>query len=223
MKTVIISLGGSLIFGKGIDGEFLHEFSDMVRDLSEKYRFLIVVGGGRIARDYIEVARKNGMDEYNLDKIGILATKINAMLVKSYFSDMENVFMIDRIDNFPDFRVAVMGGTEPGHTTDAVALLAAEYLKEKVVINATSVEGIFDKDPKKFSDAKLIKKISYKDLIELFWGNSIGAGPNVVLDLLSIKIAERSRIEIKVLNGKDIENLEKAIEGKVFRGTTVGP
>ncbi len=223
MKSIIISLGGSLIFDNGIDVKFLKEFSDMVKDLSEKFRFLIVVGGGRIARDYIKVARKNGMDEYNLDKIGILATKINAMLLKSYFSDIENVILIDRIENVPDFRIALMGGTEPGHTTDTVSMLAAEYLRENVVINATSVEGIFDKDPKKFSDAKLIKKISYSDLIEIFWGNSIGAGPNVVLDLLSIKIAERSKIIIKVLDGKNIENLKKAIEGKDFIGTTVGP
>ncbi len=223
MKNVIVSLGGSLIFDNGIDVKFLKDFSSMVKDLSKNYNFVIVVGGGRIARDYIDIARKNGMDEYNLDRIGILATKINAMLVKSFFSGMDGVVFFDAIEGISNFRVALMGGTEPGHTTDTVSMLVAEYLNEKVVINATSVDGIYDKDPKKFSDARLIEKISYRELIELLSGNNIGAGPNVVLDLLSIKIAERSGISIKVINGRNMENMKRAIEGKEFIGTTVGP
>ncbi|HEU13061.1 MAG: UMP kinase [Thermoplasmata archaeon] len=217
MEDVVISLGGSLVNPGGIDDSFLHRFSEMVNSLKERYRFIIVVGGGRLARDYIEMARKRGESEYFLDMIGIMATRMNAMLVKSYIKNAR--FSTDMRDIFSGN--VVMGGTEPGHTTDAVSMLVAELLGVKSVINATTVDGIYDRDPKLNPGARLIDDISYGDLLSLFYLNSSGAGPNQVLDFLSIKIAERSRIEIRVINGRDIDNFISAIEGKHFRGTRV--
>ncbi len=163
------------------------------------------------------MARKRGESEYFLDMIGIMATRMNAMLVKSYIKNAR--FSTDMRDIFSGN--VVMGGTEPGHTTDAVSMLVAELLGVKSVINATTVDGIYDKDPKLNPGARLIDDISYGDLLSLFYLNSSGAGPNQVLDFLSIKIAERSRIEIRVINGRDIDNFISAIEGKHFRGTRV--
>ncbi len=217
MEDVVVSLGGSLVNPGGIDEPFLHNFSEMVNSLTVKYRFVIVVGGGKLARDYIEIARKRGETEYNLDMLGIMATKINALLVKSFIKGARYV------SDFRDITTGnvVMGGTEPGHTTDAVSLLAAEMLGVKKVINATTVDGIYDRDPKIFKDAKLLESIGYDDLLKMFYLNSSGAGPNQVLDFLSIKIAERSGIEIRVINGRNIENFRKTIEGNDFMGTRV--
>ncbi|MFP3318514.1 MAG: UMP kinase [Thermoplasmata archaeon] len=220
MEDVVISVGGSLVNPGGIDENFLQGFSEMINSLIDKYRFVIVVGGGKLARDYIEIARKRGESEYNLDLIGIMATRINALLVKSYIKNARYAQDLKEITNGN----VVMGGTVPGHTTDAVSLLAAELLGVKKVINATTVDGVYDKDPKVNKDARLIKDIRYADLLGMFYLNSSGAGPNQVLDFLSIKIAERSGIEIMVINGRDIDNFKKAIEGDDFRGTRVcGP
>jgi len=114
-----------------------------------------------------------------------------------------------------------MGGTEPGHTTDAVSLLLAERAGEKRVINMTSVGGIFDKDPKTNEDAKLILRLSYGEAEKLFLNRKMNAGLNLPFDLLSLKIAERSGIEIVII-GKDLLSLEKVIKGEEFRGTVIG-
>ncbi|MEM0151567.1 MAG: UMP kinase [Thermoplasmata archaeon] len=217
MEDIVISLGGSLVNPGKIDETFLHKFSEMINSLLNEYRFIIIVGGGKLARDYIEIGRKRGENEYYLDMLGIIATRLNALLVKSF---IKNAKYVSNPNEIRDENV-VMGGTEPGHTTDAVSLLVAEMLGIKSVINATTVDGIYDKDPKLYNDAKLIEKISYNDLLSMFYINKSGAGPNQVLDFLSIKIAERSSIEIKVLNGKDIENFKRAIRGENFKGTRV--
>lgn len=220
MEDVVISLGGSLVNPSSIDETFLNNFSEMVNSLLDRYRFVIVVGGGRLARDYIESARKRGESEYYLDLLGIMATRINALLVKSYIKKAR--YSSDLMDLWNGN--VVMGGTEPGHTTDAVSLLAAEVLGVKRVINATTVDGIYTRDPKIHSDAVLMDNVSYLDLLSMFYLNTSGAGPNQVLDFLSIKIAERSGIEIWVINGRDIDNFRRAIEGKEFKGTRVhGP
>lgn len=219
MKDIIISMGGSLV---NVENEkYLRDFSQMLISLLNDHRFIIVVGGGKIARDFIKIARKNGENEFALDLIGIEATRINAMFLKSFFSGVKGVKFFTSPYEINDFSIAITGGTEPGHTTDAVSLLLAEYFNVKRVINATTVDGVYDRDPKKFKDAKLINRISYSDLISIFSKNSSGAGPNQVLDFLSIKIAERSRIDILVLNGMDLKNFKNAIAGKKFKGTVV--
>ncbi|MGC8663203.1 MAG: UMP kinase [Thermoplasmata archaeon] len=219
MKNIIISLGGSLVNVE--NKNYLKDFSKVINSLLDNYKFVIVVGGGRIARDYISIARENGENEFLLDMLGIQVTRMNAMFLKSFFSDNDEVRFFSSPYEIRDYKVAIIGGTEPGHTTDAVSLLVAEYLKVKKVINATTVDGIFDKDPKKYSDAKLFEKISYANLLSIFSKNLSNAGPNQVLDFLSIKIAERSGIEIDVLNGMDLKNFRNAIIGRKFKGTVV--
>jgi len=219
MKEIIISMGGSLV---NVENEqYLRDFSKMLTPLLNDYKFIIVVGGGKIARDFIRIARENGENEFNLDLIGIQATKINAMFLKSFFSGIEGIKFFNSPYEIKDFKIAITGGTEPGHTTDAVSLLLAEYFNIKRVINATTVDGVYSKDPKKYKDAKFINHISYADLISIFSKNKSGAGPNQVLDFLSIKIAERSNIDIFVLNGMDLKNFKNAILGKKFKGTVV--
>ncbi|MGC8619183.1 MAG: UMP kinase [Thermoplasmata archaeon] len=219
MKNIIISMGGSLVNIR--NKEYLENFSKMISSLMKDYHFVIVVGGGKIARDYISIARENGENEFFLDKIGIEITRVNALLLKSFFAGIDGVKFLNSIDEIDNFNVAITGGTHPGHTTDAVALLTAEMLNSKKVINATTVDGIYDRDPKKYKDAKLFENISYTDLLTIFMKNLSSAGPNQVLDFLSIKIAERSNIEIDVINGLDIENFKKAIRGEKFKGTVV--
>lgn len=219
MKYIILSLGGSVVNPGKFDNSFLTSFSEMIEKYTKKYMFVIVVGGGNVAREYISYARNNGLDEYNLDYIGILATRMNAMIVYSHFQKYENSCYSE---HFYDKKceILITGGTVPGHTTDAVSMLAAEYYQSRKVINVTSVGGIYDSDPKVNKNAKLIELIDYESLLKMFYSEKSNAGPNLVLDLLSLKIAERSSIEIDVV-GKDIKNIENAINGEKFQGTVV--
>jgi len=219
---VVISLGGSIVYGKNIDFNYISSFRKFLEEESKNRKIFLVVGGGKIARDYISTASKLGMNEFLQDRIGIMASRINASLFLGDYSypkvaeSVEEAVIASGI-----YPVVLMGGTEPGHTTDAVSLLIAERIGEKRVINMTSVGGVYNKDPKKYKDAELIRRMSYKDAQEMFLNRDMNAGLNLPFDLISIKIAERSRIEICII-GKNIEDLKRAIINGECQGTVIG-
>ena len=120
------------------------------------------------------------------------------------------------------YRHIVMGGTEPGHTTDTVSVLLAERIGADIVINATSVDGVYSADPRKSPDARKFSRISYDDAIKLSINASIGAGPNVFMDITSLNIAKRSSIEIHVVNGLDLNVYSRILSGVEHDGTVIG-
>ncbi len=215
-----MSLGGSIVWKNGINLDYIKKFREFMDSLNEKV--FLVVGGGRTARDYINAGKEMGFDEYYLDKMGIAATRLNAMLFitsLTYPQIPENVE--EAIIASQTYKNVVMGGTEPGHTTDAVSLLLAEKLHAKSVINITSVGGIYDLDPEKFKDAKIIKKMSYENAKKMIMAKMMDAGLNIPFDLVAIKIAERSNIKIYIVP-ENIENIKKVIENEDFQGTVIG-
>ena len=217
---VVVSLGGSVVAGERMDIAYIREFRRFMEDFSEK--LFVVVGGGHTARKYISAARDLGYDEYTLDRIGIMATRLNARLLITPRTSPRIPESVDEaVELSAIYKNVVMGGTEPGHTTDGVALLLAERLGEQCVINVTSVGGIYDKDPRKHGDAKLIARMSYSEAMDLLTSHKMDAGLNVPLDILALKIAERSSIKIYIV-GKDIENIKRVIAGGDFQGTVVG-
>jgi len=117
-------------------------------------------------------------------------------------------------------KIAVMGGTEPGHSTDAVSALFAEYMKADLFINVSDIDGIYDKDPKKNKDAKRLENIPIDRLVDMIKGKSVGAGKYELIDILAVKVIQRSKIKT-IFVSKDIDNLRNAIDGKKFIGTVV--
>lgn len=216
---VVISLGGSIVAGGEMNVDYLQRFRRFMDE--EEENLFIVVGGGATARRYISLGREIGMDEYSLDDIGIEATRLNARLLitpKTYPKIPESIE--EGIIASKSYKNVVMGGTEPGHTTDGVALLLAEKLGERRIINMTSVGGIYDKDPRKYEDAKIIPKMSYDDAKKFFLKTNMDAGLSIPFDLLALKIAERSKIKIYVV-GKDIENLRRVIKNEDYKGSVI--
>ncbi len=143
MKCVVISLGGSIVSRPSLDVQFIRDLSSVLRDLPVD-RVGIVVGGGALAREYIGALRPAGVNENVLDEIGIHATRMNALAIASLLDGApteipENIN--DAAKLLRQERYVVMGGTEPGHTTDTVSALLAERIGSRVMINATSVDG----------------------------------------------------------------------------------
>lgn len=211
---VVISLGGSVI--SLYDMDFLKEFAKFLRKLdADAY---VVVGGGKLARDYINAARKFCRDEKFLDEIGIAATRLNALLLASFFGKNIPHTIEDAAKLKPP---VIMGGTTPGHSTDAVAAMLAKYIKADMLIIATNVDGIYDKDPTIYNDAKKYDRIKICKLKKIVGKEWKRAGKSMIIDAIACKIIEREKIRTIVLNGKNLENLENAIYGKKFIGTEV--
>lgn len=213
---IVISLGGSLISLNNLD--YIRDVATLIKKASEDFDIYVVVGGGRLAREYIGAARRFCDDERYLDKLGILATRLNAMLLAAIFKkDVPETIEEAAKAALP----VIMGGTTPGHSTDAVAAMLAKHVEASRLIIATDVDGIYDKDPKKFEDAKKFDEISIEELRKMAGEGWKKAGESAVVDAVACKIIEEVRIETMVVNGKNLEQLENAIYGRPFNGTVV--
>jgi uridylate kinase len=114
-----------------------------------------------------------------------------------------------------------MGGTEPAHSTDAVGSILAEFVGAELLINATSVNGLYNKDPNKYSDAKMYNEVKPSKMIDLMSTKDIKAGTYEFLDMTAIQIIKRSKIKTVILNGGNANNIKTAINGKI--GTIILP
>jgi len=226
-QCIVMSLGGSIIVPTDGKLELIKRIARLLETYCEDYRFFLVVGGGRTAREYIGYARKLGGDESYLDEIGISVTRLNAMLMITAIGDKAAPVVAENYDQAlqlgRNYNIVIMGGTHPGHTTDAVGAMLCDRCRGKIFINATTVDGIYDKDPAKFPDAKRFLEIDTGKLLNLIMGTSAKAGPNVVMDPISVRILERSRIEGVVVDGRNTLELEKVILGENFVGTRIIP
>ena len=219
---IVLSVGGSVI----CQGQHrFAEYASILKTVSSDHTVFVVVGGGATARDYIKKARTFGADEAFCDAIGIGVTRLNArLLIAAMGRDAYPVppeTQEDALVAALSGRIVVMGGTTPGHTTDAVAAILAEYAHADLLINATATDGIYTKDPKKHPDAVKLNKISHEQLVKLIAAEKMGAGANLPLDLLAAKIIERSGIHMAVIDGSDPSNVLSAMRGEEL-GTCVG-
>jgi len=225
METVVISIGGSILVPDEDDNSYIKELAGMLNELSGNFRIFVVVGGGRIARYYIKLARSLGADESYLDDVGIEVTRLNARMLITALGDTAYHLPAKNFDEAlsasKDHKIVIMGGTHPGHTTDAVSAMLGERAGADRLVNATSVDGVYTEDPKKNPDAKRLEKLSYNELLEICMKVKGGAGPNVVFDPLGAKLVARSKIETRVVHGRQLEELRKAIEGQDFHGTVI--
>ena len=224
MKKFIISVGGSIVNPGTPDIQFLNSFSRLILDLNPS-QFGIVVGGGKPARVYVEAMRKLGSENFTMDNAGILATRMNALLMLSALKS-EQKLIPETVEQAHHLlktqKSVVMGGTVPGHTTDTVSMLLAEISGIDTVINITSVDGVYTKDPAKYRDAEKIEKLPYTQAFELSLASYAGAASNQFMDSVSLLIGMRSGIKIKIMSGLDMENIKSALENKKFNGTVIG-
>ena len=223
MPTIIISLGGSVIIPEKLDVQFIKEFKELILEYVNKgYKFVIYCGGGKLAREYQSSAKRlSNITEEDLDWLGIYTTLLNAYFLKSSFGDYANKEIITNPTKKIIFSkpISIAGGWKPGWSTDYDAVLVAKQLNINKIINVSNVNYIYDKDPKKFKSAKPIKKISWRELINLF-SSEWKPGLNLPFDPIACKEAERSKIMV-ILIGKDINNLRNTIEDKDFNGSIV--
>ena len=224
MKKVVISLGGSILIPT-LENHTIREYVPVLRKIAKKCRLFVVVGGGGEARRYIGIARELGIDEGTSDEIGILITRLNATLLIAALGEDAYPKVAESHAEARKFsehgKIVVMGGITPGQTTDAVAAVLSERVGATAFINATSVDGIYNKDPNKYKDAVRYDSITAQRLLEIVGQTALGAGSNNVLDIVAARVVERSGIPLIVLDGREPKNLAEAILKGKFRGTVV--
>ncbi len=223
MEKVVVSIGGSILVPGENDAEFIGKLAKMLKEVSEKVQIAVVCGGGKTARYYAGIARDLGGDTYAQDILGIAATRMNAQLLYLALGSMPDSVTADPEETAKASepgKIVVMGGTVPGHTTDAVSAMVASALKADRIVNATSVDAVYTDDPRKNPDAKKIVNMTIDELGEIVYKEH-GASKSSVFDPLGVKLAKENRIDILMADGRNLEELRKAILGQPFSGTTV--
>ncbi len=204
-KRIVISLGGSVLIPT-LEDNCINAFPSRIWRLQAQHQVWVVVGGGTEARRYIGVARKLGIDESTADELGIMVTRINATLLMGALEDNAYPRIALTYDDAVEFaesgKIVVMGGVTPGQTTDAVAALLAERVRADLIINWTSVDGIYSADPKKDPGAVKHSRLTPGELQAIIREDRLEAGSNTVFDTLAAKILARSGIPLVVLDGR---------------------
>jgi uridylate kinase len=225
MKKIVISLGGSVIIPDEIDYKYLKKFKGMIKKFSRKNKVIIVCGGGKTAREYIEplVKAKAGGKAYA--KVGIAATRINARLVKNLFGlDYELPISIKDIKGLLRRNNLIISGAlgeKKGMTSDGNAVEVAKEIKADFFVNITDVDGLYDKNPKTCKTAKFIPNISYDAFLKMINKIKYKAGQHFVLDQASAKLIKEHKVKTYIVN-EDLRNLKKVLKERKFKGTVIG-
>jgi uridylate kinase len=210
-KTVVLSLGGSLVVPDRPDVKFLKKFRQfMIKNLAKGRKFIIVVGGGKVCRYYqealVKVVPVSGAD---LDWLGIHVTHINAELIQKIFKKW-----------VAKKQIIVSGGLKPGRTTDYVAIMLAKKYGVEQVINMTDVDAVYDKDPDKFPDVRPFKELTWSQYFKIF-GRRHKPGASYPFGLTASQLAKKLGIRVIILKGSNLKNLAKALAGVSFKGTII--
>jgi uridylate kinase len=226
-ERIIISLGGSLLVPETIDAEFVKNFKKfIVTHIKKGYRFILVTGGGKTARRYIEAAAAvTKITDEDKDWLGIHATRMNAHLVRTIFREYAHPRINTNPHDLEDFfsapePILVAAGWRPGHSTDFDAVLLGKYLEAKRIINLSNIERVYDKDPHVHADAKSFDRMTWKAFRKIV-GNKWNPGMNTPFDPIASKMAEEEGMEVAIMNGGDLKNVENYIAGKKFIGTVI--
>jgi uridylate kinase len=211
-KILVIKLSGS-VFNFKTTSKSLKEYAQVLLDIQTKVQPVVVSGGGIIARHYVNLARSLGSDESSLDEMGIEISRLNAMLLSAALGDSVYPVIPSNLEEISiacqSGKIIVSGGLHPGQSTNATAALICEKIKADRFLNATDVDGIYDSDPKKNAKAKMFKEITIKKCLGLLNNESTEAGNYDLMDIVAMKVIERSKIPTYVIKSdpKVIRNL----------------
>ena len=224
----VVSLGGSIVAPDGVDIPFLKEFYSLIAEYLNKdkeRRFILVVGGGGPARAWQNAYREiapSAKDE-EADWIGVMATRLNAQLVKAIMEKFCNQPVITDPTQAGPFtgQVLVAAGWKPGFSSDYDAVLLAEKFGAKTVINLSNIKQVYTDDPRKNPQAKPLDSISWEDF-RAITGEEWIPGKNVPFDPVASRHAAKLSLKVICALGRDLPNLRCILEGKPFIGTLIG-
>jgi len=225
--VIVISLGGSLIIPEKINVKFLEDFKKVIDKNNKNYKFVVVCGGGRTARNYIQ-----GLDNqiinnkiYFQSLLGIASTRLNARFMTYFFGKEANKGIPNDMREIKDMLkkndIIFCGALRysKDETSDACSAKLAHYFNTEF-INLTDVEGLYNKNPKKHKNAEFIHEISHKEFLKMAKKIEFKPGQNFVLDQKSARIIKRYDIKTYII-GTDIKNLDNVLNKKHFVGTII--
>ena len=230
---VAISLGGSLLTGKSsddyvkLDPARFSKYADVITRLHQDgHQLMVVCGGGKPARYFIDIAKTYNTSTEVLDYLGIRSSHINALLFMAALGDIAEQPTVyetpgEAFDNRTPGKVWIGGGHRPGTSTDYRTVQFAEAMGADLIINATDIDGVYDKNPSVHSDAKKLPELTFEELEAIITENTSQApGEYGLFDLAAVKLSKEIRVPVAIIDGTDPEEITRAVNG-CHSGSTI--
>jgi uridylate kinase len=195
------------------------KYADLIRQINlQGHEVAVILGGGILAREFIGIAKNLSLEPAAQDRIAISVSRLYAQLFMEKLGELGCgkvcITLDEAAECFSQGKIVVMGGLKPGHTTDTVGALVAERLDADLLVKGTDQEGVYTKDPRKFSDAVKLDKMTFNDLSKVLENSEHKVGIHQVIDPMAVEVLKRSHMKVIVFNGFKPENLLLAAEGK---------
>lgn len=224
---IVISLGGSLLT-KEMNSENFRKYADVLLKLKKKeHKLIVVCGGGKVCRDYMNIAKGLDADSKQLDFIGIMATHLNASTLLSGLGKSGYLVRwkslreaIKEVKKKFGKKIVVCGGYDIGTSSDYDATVFAKEVKADLLINATNVNGVYSGNPKKNPRAKKFDKLSFNEFEKIISKNVQFPGEYRLFDLPAAKLIKKQKIKTIFIDGNDPEEIVRAVEDN-HRGTVI--
>lgn len=230
---VAISLGGSLLTGKGkedyvkLDPAKYTLYAEVIRGLhQEGHEMVVVCGGGKPARYFIDIAKQYNAPPDVLDYLGIKSSHVNALLFMAALGDIAEQPTVyetpgEDFDSRTPGKVWIGGGHKPGTSTDYRTVQFAGAMKADLIINATDIDGVYDKNPSVHQDARKLPELTFEQLETIIRKNTRQApGEYGLFDLAAVKLSKKIRVPVAIIDGTDPEEIARAVNG-THSGSTV--
>lgn len=208
-----------------IDVAYLKSFEKFIRKFIKKdFKFVVVVGGGRLARVFQNAAQEvSALPDEDKDWLGIHSTRLNAHLLRTIFRKVADPVVIDERGKIKKLKypVTIASGWVPGWSTDFVAAAIAKDFKVQEFIVAGKPAFVYEADPALDKNTKPYQRIgwpAYRKLIPKKWI----PGSHAPVDPVAARLSEKAKLQSIIINGRDLRNFEKLLNGKDFRGTIIG-
>jgi uridylate kinase len=224
-KVVVFSLGGSMIIPDQINNLFLKKFKRIILNYTKYYKFVIVCGGGSIARKYINALKQEKAKTLFQSFAGISATRMNARFMSYFFNEDPKRGIPHTLKTLEKYLkkedIVFCGALEyrPNSSSDSTATAIASHFKTEF-INITNVQGLHDKNPFEHKDAKFIPKITWKKFYKMATKKKFSPGQHFILDQTAAGMIMKHKIKTYII-GPSLKDLEKLLNGKKFMGTTI--
>ena len=228
-KRILLKLSGEVLAGaegKGLNFDTVTEICEIIKECTELgVEIGLVVGGGNFWR-----GRSSGeMDRVRADQMGMLATTINSLalcdtleqlgvkatvMTSLVMPQVADIFTKrEAVKNLSEGKVVIFGcGTgNPFFSTDTAAALRAAEIEAEIIFKATNVDGVYDKDPNKFSDAVKYDRLTHSEVL---------SKELKVMDSTAASLCRDNKISILVFNLDDPKNIVRALKGEAI-GTVV--
>ena len=221
---LLIRIGGSVV-ASPINTDLMSKYVEKILSLkAQGHEIVVVVGGGKLAREFIKVARELDLEMKDQDEVAISVSRLFAQLfLKKFGAESCGKVALTLDDSarcLEQGKIVIMGGLKPGITTDAVVALVAERVDADLLVKGTDQEGIYNKDPRKNPDAIKLDQISYAELQSVFSESEHKAGIHQIVDPEAVKVLMRTRVKLVVVSGFEPENILAVVNGEKI-GTTV--